>query len=176
MAMENFFMKAGERFEPGEVANVVIPATIGLRKPNSAMRRFPLFALAALVALLTACTSTPEARIAKSQALFDGFAPAVQQKIRAGQVDLGFTPDMVRLALGEPSRVFTRQTEGGATELWVYNDNGPRFSIGVGVGSFGRHSASSLGVSTSTGGYDPDEKMRVEFRDGRVTAVEYLRR
>jgi hypothetical protein len=83
---------------------------------------------------------------------------------------------MVRLALGEPTRIFSRQTETGATELWVYHDNGPRFSFGVGVGSFGRHSGTSLGVSTSSGGYDPEEKMRVEFRNGHVTAVEYVRR
>jgi uncharacterized protein with FMN-binding domain len=31
-------------------------------------------------------------------------------------------------------------------------------------------------MSTSSGGYDPEEKMRVEFRDGRVTAIEYVKR
>jgi hypothetical protein len=28
----------------------------------------------------------------------------------------------------------------------------------------------------STGGYDPEEKIRVEFRDGKVTAVDTLKR
>ena len=138
------------------------------------MRRFPLLLIAALVALLTACTTTPESRIAKNPALFDTFAPAVREKIRAGQVEVGFTPDMVKLALGEPTRVFTRQTDKGSSELWVYHDNGPRFSIGIGVGTSGRHSGASMGVATSTGGYDPEEKMRVEFRNGAVTAVEYV--
>jgi hypothetical protein len=140
------------------------------------MRSFPLLLILGLSALLTACTSTPESRIAQHPAIFDTYPPQVRQKIRAGEVDIGFTPDMVRLALGDPSRVFSRQTENGVTELWIYHDNGPRFSFGIGVGSFGRHSATSLGVSTSTGGYDPEEKMHVEFRDGRVTAVEYARR
>src|SRR3954471_23420824 len=140
------------------------------------MRSFTLLLVLGLSALLTACTSNPETRIAKNPAIFDTYPPQVRQKIRAGEVDIGFTPDMVRLALGEPSRVFRRQTQDGATELWIYQDNGPRFSLGIGVGTFGRHSATSLGVSSSTGGYDPEEKMHVEFRDGRVTAVEYARR
>lgn len=139
------------------------------------MRTLRLALCLASVALLAACSTTPEQRIAKNPALFDTFPPQVRQKIRAGEVEIGFTPDMVRLALGEPSRVFSRQTETGAAELWVYHNNGPRFSIGVGVGTYGRHSASSVGVSTSSGGYDPEEKMRVEFRDGRVTAVEYVK-
>ncbi len=140
------------------------------------MTRFRVLLVAAVVALLSACTSTPEQRIAKNAALFDTLPPPVREKIRAGQVDVGFTPEMVRLALGEPTRVFTRQTEAGSTELWVYHDNGPRFSIGIGVGTVGRHSASSVGVATSTGGYDPEEKMRVEFRGGHVTAVDYIKR
>lgn len=140
------------------------------------MRSLRLALCLASAALLAACSTTPEQRIAKNSALFDTYPPQIRQKIRAGEVEIGFTPDMVRLALGEPSRVFSRQTETGAAELWVYLDKGPRFSIGVGVGTYGRHSASSVGVSTSTGGYDPEEKMRVEFRDGRVTAVENVRR
>ena len=139
--------------------------------------RSPLLPLAlGLSVLLAACTSTPEDRIAKHTAFFDTLPPPVRQKIRAGEVDLGFTPEMVRLALGEPARIFSRQADTGVTELWVYHDNGPRFSIGIGVGTFGRHSATSLGMSTSSGGYDPEEKMRVEFRDGKVTAVDFVKR
>ncbi len=140
------------------------------------MRPLLLLLALGLSVFLAACSSTPEDRIAKNSALFDTLPPPVRQKIRAGEVDLGFTPEMVRLALGEPTRVFSRQTEAGAAELWVYHNNGPRFSFGVGVGSFGRHSATSVGVSSSTGGYDPEEKMRVEFRNGSVTAVEYVKR
>ena len=140
------------------------------------MRPILLLLALGISAFLSACSSTPEDRIAKNSALFDTFPPPVRQKIRAGEVDLGFTPEMVRLALGEPTRIFSRQTESGVVELWVYHDNSPRFSFGVGVGSFGNHSATSLGVATSTGGYDPEEKMRVEFRNGHVTAVEYVKR
>lgn len=135
----------------------------------------PVLCLAS-AALLAACSSTPDDRIAKSQAAFGQYPSVVQQKIRAGEVDIGFTPEMVLLALGEPSRQFNHQSATGTAEIWIYHDNGPRFSFGIGVGSFGRHSATSLGVSSSTGGYDPEEKMRVEFRDGLVSAIEYVKR
>jgi len=131
----------------------------------------------ASVVLLAACSTTPDSRIAKNQATFGGFPAAVQEKIRAGEVDVGFTPEMVRLALGEPTRQFNRQTGEGTAEVWVYHDNGPRFSLGVGVGgAVGRHSSAGVGLGTSTGGYDPEEKMRVEFRAGKVTAIEYVKR
>lgn len=163
--------------EPARVAAVDIPVTLAFRKPKSAMRLLASVLCLASVVLLTACSSTPDSRIAKNQAAFGGYPAAVQQKIRAGEVDVGFTPEMVRLALGEPTRQFNRQTEGGTAEVWVYHDNGPRFSFGVGVGgAVGRHSSAGVGVSTSSGGYDPEEKMRVEFRDAKVTAIEYVKR
>jgi len=46
----------------------------------------------------------------------------------------------------------------------------------VGVGSAGGGSAVGGGVGVSTGGYDPDEKIRVEFRNGLVTAVDLLKK
>lgn len=135
----------------------------------------PLFLLL-VVALLGGCASTPDTRIANNRASFDSLPAEAQQKIRAGQVAVGFTPEMVRLALGEPDRVFTRHSDRGDTEVWGYRNRGPRFSIGLGVGTFGRHSAVGGGLGVSTGGYDPEEKIRVEFREGRVTAVDTLKR
>jgi len=160
-----------------QVAAADIPVTLALRKPKPAMRLISSMLCLASVALLAACSSTPDSRIAKNQGTFGAYAPAVQQKIRAGEVDVGFTPEMVRLALGEPTRQFNRQTGSGTTEVWVYHDNGPRFSFGVGIGgAVGRHGGAGVGVSTSTGGSDPGEKMRVEFRDGKVAAVDYVKR
>ena len=137
----------------------------------------PILPLIALVSLgLLAACSTPESRIAGSRVAFEQFPADVQQKIRAGQVDVGFTPEMVLMSLGEPARKFTRKTESGEVEVWGYHDNRPQFSFGLGLGSGGRNSAVGGGVAVSTGGYDPEEKVRVEFRDGRVTAVDYLKK
>lgn len=147
-----------------------------LSKQISTMRPLSVtFALISL-AVLAACSSTPASRIADHREAFRAYAPEVQQKIRAGRIDVGFTSEMVRLALGEPSRKFGRQTERGDTEVWVYHDDGPRFSFGFGLGTGGRHSSMGGGLAMSTGGYDPDEKMRVELRDGRVSEIDVRKR
>ena len=99
----------------------------------------------------------------------------MQRKITAGVVDVGFTPEMVRMALGAPTRVISRQSELGSTEIWVYRENSPRVSVGFGIGSYGRHSASSIGVATTTGGRERGESERVEFHEGKVTKVESSR-
>ncbi len=141
--------------------------------------RLPLVsALLVSTVLFTAgcATSTPQTRISKHRETYSQFPSEVQRKISAGEVDVGFTPEMVRLALGEPSREFSRQTGSGSAEVWVYHSSSPRVSFGFGFGSYGRHSGSSVGIATSTGGYDDDERMRVEFRDGKVTEIEYRKR
>ena len=89
-------------------------------KQNSTMRLIPC--LLAIV-LLAGC-STPDSRIAKAQSPFDRLPAEAREKIRAGQVDVGFTPEMVRLALGEPDRVYLRQSDQGETEVWGYRDRG----------------------------------------------------
>jgi hypothetical protein len=132
------------------------------------------FAFACLI-LLAACAS-PRSRIADNRGAFDKFPAEIQQKIRTGQVEVGFTPEMVLMSLGEPARKFTRKTERGDTEVWSYHNDSPKFSFGLGVGSGGRGSSVGGGVGVSTGGYDPDEKVRVEFRGGVVTAVDLIRK
>jgi len=155
---------------------VVIPFSLLFGKQNSPMRHpILLFATGLLVLFFSAC-STPDKRISDRRAEFEKYPPDIQQKIRAGQVNVGFTQEMVLMALGEPARRFTRKTEAGDTEVWSYHDNSPQFSFGFGVGSSSRHSAVGGGVGVTTGGYDPDEKVRVEFRSGVVTAVDILKK
>jgi hypothetical protein len=134
---------------------------------------FPVLLLAALVA---AGCSTVNSRIRKHQAEFSTWPMAVQEKVAAGQIDVGFTTEQVKVALGEPDRVFTRTTSDGTTEVWSYRDRGPRigFGVGLGVGSVGRSGGTFGGIGIGTGGgYHDDEKMGVVFdRGGRVSAIE----
>ena len=137
--------------------------------------RLPLLTCVALGLILAGC-STVDSRIAKNRAAFNTWPPAVQDKVVQGQIDVGFTYEQVRVALGEPDRVFNRTTADGTSQVWGYRDRGPRFGFGVGVGmgSFGRHGGSFGGVSMGTGtGYLDDEKMGVVFDpSGRVSAIE----
>lgn len=126
--------------------------------------------LAALALLLAAC-STPASRIEDQQAEFDRYPVDIQQKIRAGNVDVGFTPDQVRLALGKPDRIYTRQNEAGTSEVWAYRDSSPALSFGLGGFNFGGGSGVGGGVGIGTGGTE-EEKVRVVFAGGRVVSVE----
>src|SRR6187455_3414230 len=79
--------------------------------------------LAASLVLLTATAcSTVDSRIAKNRAAFETWPPAVQDKVVRGEIGVGFTADQVRVALGEPDRVWTRTSADGTTEVWSYRD------------------------------------------------------
>ena len=59
-----------------------------------------LSSVALFLLFLAGCASTPAQRIKKNQDLFDSLPVAEQARIRGGQINLGFTADMVRIALG----------------------------------------------------------------------------
>lgn len=82
-------------------------------------RKLHPWAILALGLVLAGC-STPDSRIRANTALFDNLAPEQQQLIREGRVALGFTPDMVYLAVGEPDRRWTRTDADGRSEVWSY--------------------------------------------------------
>jgi hypothetical protein len=84
------------------------------------MKTFPLLLLCAALAFVAGC-ATPEARINKSPEAFAKLSVADQQLIREGKVAVGFTPEMVRLALGDPDRVTTRTDASGVNESWSYS-------------------------------------------------------
>src|SRR5438270_11416293 len=121
------------------------------------------FLAATVAAALLAGCSTVDSRIAHNRAAFNTWPPAVQDKVVAGQIDVGFTPDQVRVALGEPDRVWSRTTNDGTSEVWSYGDRGPRFGWGVGYGSYGRYNGYSLGVNSMGPSYYRGERTRVIF-------------
>jgi hypothetical protein len=137
------------------------------------MHRALLSSFGLMACVLLAACSTPKSRIADNRPAFDQLPAEAQQKIKGGRIDVGFTPEMVVMALGEPAKTFIRKSTSGDTEVWIYHDNSPQFSIGIGGVSGGRHSAVGGGVGVSTGGYDPEEKVRVEFSGGKVVTIDY---
>lgn len=122
--------------------------------------------------LLLAGCATVESRIGKHQTAFNSWPADVQQKVRAGKVDIGFTREMVTVALGAPDRLSSRTTAQGVSDVWIYFDKGPKFSLGIGMGSAGRHSAVGGGVVVGDDGWRDEEVMRVIFVGDRVTAIE----
>ncbi len=86
------------------------------------------------------------------------------------------------LALGEPARIYVRKTAAGESTVWSYVDR--------------RYSTDRQHVAADVPGYDMDgrrrvrrefiwvdvqkaeefEKLRVEFMDGKVSAIESVNR
>ncbi|MFT3782371.1 MAG: hypothetical protein QM790_10180 [Nibricoccus sp.] len=83
------------------------------------MKNIPLYLLFATLALLAGC-STPESRIDENKELFSKLAPNEQQLIREGKIAVGFTPEMVKLAMGDPDKIYTRTDANGVSEAWSY--------------------------------------------------------
>lgn len=135
------------------------------------MRSSPAVILSAALLLLAGCASTPQDRISQNRAAFESLPSDVQKKVSAGQVDIGFTEQMVTLALGKPGRRFTRADANGESEVWVYYKRQPHFGFGFGVSSGGYGGVSS-GVAVSTANDPDDETQRVIFHEGKVTAIE----
>ncbi len=130
--------------------------------------------VAGVVGLVAGC-STVDSRVKQHEAAFNTWPAEVQQKVRDKQVDVGFTPEMVLVALGEPARKVTRTTAQGQGEVWLYEDKSPKFSIGLGVGSMRGNTGVGGGVTVGDNMWRGDESMRVIFEGGQVTAVERRR-
>ena len=133
--------------------------------------RIPLVVIVSVGALAMAgCQSTPEKRIAKNEAAFAAMPASVQAAVRAGRVEVGFTPQQVELAKGKADRVVRRTTAKGEEQSWIYEKraSGLGFGIGVGGGSGGMGG----GVGVSTGGRGPNVAYVVNFSGGVVSSVE----
>ena len=128
--------------------------------------------LATGILLLAAGCSSVSSRIAKNRADYESWPMAVREKVAAGRVDIGFTPEQVRVALGDPDRGATRTTADGESESWTYRNPAPRFGFGLGMGSFSGNTAMGVGVHTGGWAFGPDESKRVIFEGGRVSSIE----
>ena len=139
---------------------------------NKMLRCLPV--LVALFAV--AGCSTPASRIQSHQAAFDTWPAAVQQEVRAGRVGVGFTAEMVQVALGDADRAYARTTEHGTSEVWMYLDHGPKFSIGVGIGGYSGNTAVGGSMVVGDEAFRDNEVLRVIFDGGKVSAIESRRK
>lgn len=138
--------------------------------------------LAAISLVAIAGCATPESRIKEKPEAFNSFPPEVQSKIRTGQVDIGYSKDMVYIALGKPDREYTRTTTEGTYEVWSYTDRYTTTKRQRITGDF-RIADPQGGFRTThdTVWADVDmaheyEKLRIEFRDEVVSAIERVNR
>lgn len=123
---------------------------------------------------LAGCASTKSQRISQNEALFNTYTPTERKLIRTGEVAVGFDQDMVRMALGDPSREATVDTAGGKQIVWEYSQLKPSLGIGLG-GTIGTR-GSGVGIGTGVGVSPNKTKLlkRVVFdrQTGKVSSVE----
>jgi hypothetical protein len=136
--------------------------------------RVSFFALMGLLFLgaLGGCQSPNLAqRVEAGAATLSSWPPEVQAAVRAGRIEVGFTPDQVRMAWGDPDHEGIEISAEAETERWVYLKNKPSIGIGFGVGSYGRGGGVGGSVGTTVGG-GTDVVAVVHFKNGVVESFE----
>jgi hypothetical protein len=68
-------------------------------------------------------------RIDSNRAAYESWPLEVQQAVLNARADKGMTPDMVRMALGEPTKIETRDGKNGEEEVWIYEKGGGASSL-----------------------------------------------
>ena len=63
----------------------------------------------------------PVTRIQDKAAVYAQLTPELQTKVTKGVIEVGYTSDMVYLALGAPSKKKEKTATEGTVELWSYN-------------------------------------------------------
>jgi hypothetical protein len=118
-------------------------------------------------------------RVAANQALFDALSPQDQVSVRAGAVKLGFSPQMVHIALGPASQVRETTNADGQTRTWLYQYyypvyEGERF-VGLRYYTVTRGAAQHVirvPKYRDQYRYETREYLRVIFRKGKVIEIE----
>lgn len=129
-----------------------------------------------ILGLMAGC-STPQSRARGHAELMETLSSEERAMIEAGEVDLGFTEEMVEVALGKPDRTYVERTAEGERLIWAYHGgsglSGLSVGVGTGIGIGSRGSSFGGGVLVGTGGRLRDEeKMRVVFEGGSVVGIE----
>ena len=139
---------------------------------NKVIRCLPI---AAVLLIAAGCTTTPASRVPSHQAAYNSWPADVQREVSAGRIAVGYLPEMVKVALGEPDNIFTAvDIANGPVETWSYLDHSPSWSIGIGVGGVSSGGSTAIGTGVTFGGnnWGPNEKTRVVFEHGRVFAIQ----
>jgi hypothetical protein len=136
--------------------------------------------LAATLGFLGGC-QTVDDRIKEKPEVFARLDVATQDKIKQGIIELGYTEDMVYLALGKPDQRRESLTSAGKTTTWVYNTYYERYD-GTRFAGYYRSLYYDPYLRAYRVYYRPhyadvyaqekEERIRVVFTDGKVTTLE----
>jgi hypothetical protein len=164
-----------------------------MRNP-AAIRLAVLPAFIVAAAFLPACQSARESRALEKAEVFGTQSNEVQAKVRAGEVEPGFTSDLVYIALGRPDR---KEAGPGGAITWTYRNfpvsGASAAATGMNVPG-ARSQSSGLASANAPGGGGsisstrpngvqagignvPDAAVAtlvIEFTDERVSAIRFV--
>ena len=142
---------------------------------------FPLLALAAFALLTFTGCQTVDSRIKEKPDVFAKLDVATQDKIKQGIIDLGFTEDMVYLALGSADQKRESVSATGKTLTWIYNTYYERYE-GTQHAGYHREIYFDPFLRSYRVHYQPvfvdsyvndkEERIRIVFKDGKVSVIE----
>jgi len=136
--------------------------------------------LAASLGFITGC-QTVESRIKEKSAAFAKADLATQEKITQGIIDLGYTEDLVYVALGAPDQKRETLNADGKTVTWIYNTY---YERPTGTVMAGYHRSVYYDpylrayrmyyrpIVADTYVQEKEERIRIVFRNGKATAIE----
>ncbi len=137
--------------------------------------------LCAAALLLAAGCQNVDDRIKEKPDVFARLDHPTQDKIKQGIIDLGYTEDMVYLALGKPDEKHEQQDAAGRVTTWIYNTYYERYD-GTAFSGYYRQVYYDPYLKTYRVYYHPaladvytqakEERIRVVFKGGKVTAIE----
>lgn len=143
-----------------------------------------VFALACLALLLGGCSTIPS-RIEEKSAAFAALDADTQNKIRLGRVDVGYSPDLVYIALGTPDERLTKTTTTGTSETWIYNNYHQEYLGRVHTG-YRQYTYIDPKTRQAIVTYEPvyssifrdrvDERIRIHFKANQVETIEHVKR
>lgn len=136
--------------------------------------------LAASLGFLAGC-QTVDDRIKQRPEAFASLDIATQDKVKQGIIDLGFNEDAVYLALGAPDQKRETANAAGRSVTWIYNTYYDRYD-GTRFAGYHRSLYYDPYLRTYRVYYQPvyadtyrtekEERIRVVFKDGKVTSLE----
>jgi hypothetical protein len=168
---------AGPTHSPTRLQTALPPA----RSDLSLSMKIPLlFSLALLAALLAGC-DTFDHRSKEKAVLFASLTPEQREKLKHGVIEIGNTPDMVFIALGEPDEKLETTTPDGRETVWVYYSYHQEYEGNIRTG-FHRlvvydpvrkaYSVYFQPLYTDVYSEFAEENIRINFRDGKVIQIE----
>ncbi len=137
--------------------------------------------LAAAALFFTSGCQTVESRIKEKPDVFAKLDAATQDKIKQGIIEIGYTEDMVYLALGAPDQKRESIRANGKSITWIYNTYYSRYD---GADYIGYHRSVYFDpylhayrmyyrpVFADTYIQEKEERIRVVFKEGKAAVIE----